>query len=309
MNGTVIGIDIGGTNLRIGCVDPKGNISNYYKCSSRVLVETDNSIRTTGEVIANYIKDNGIGDVAAVSIGFPAAVSKDRQTPLSVPNLQNGENGFDGKNVVKPLTKYLDIPVFINKDANNLLQCDITLRKIGSKDIVVGIYFGTGIGNSVYICGDFLAGKHGTATALGHIPFFKSDRVCNCGNVGCSECYASGFYLEKLWQQNFSNVPLPELFLRYGDAPEIVDFVEACAITAATEINLFDPDLVIIGGGVAEMKGFPMALLRERTVDHCRKPYPSQGVVFDDPIIKQNAGVIGAAFYAYDLLKKGGNPQ
>ncbi len=302
MKETIVGIDIGGTNLRIACVDREGTVSHSRKCSSKILVETDDSVRKTAEVIQEYLRDNSIQNIRAVSIGFPGAISKDRQTTLSIPNLQNGQNGFDGKNVVVLLQNYLKLPVFINKDANNLLQCDIRLRNLYNRGTTTGFYFGTGIGNSIFIDNAFVVGKHGVATDTGHIPFFKSERVCNCGNIGCAECYASGFYLQEVWKANFRRVPFSDIFKACIDEPLIVDFVEACAITVATEINILDPDLVIIGGGVVEMVGFPMERLQERIRYHCRKPQPAQGVVMTTPAISKDAGVIGAAFYAFDLI-------
>jgi allose kinase len=302
MKQTVIGVDIGGTNLRIACVDRTGGIKSPLVCSSKILVDADDSITKTAEVLAGYIKNNAVGDIEAVSIGFPGAISKDRQTTLSVPNLQNGEKGFDGRNVVVPLQEYLKLPVFINKDANNLLQCDIRLRNLYSKGITTGFYFGTGIGNSIFINGNFVFGRHGVATDIGHIPVFKSEKICNCGNTGCIECYASGSYLREMWKSNLPNIPFSKIFKLCAHEQLIADFIDACAVTVATELNILDPDLVIIGGGVVDMEDFPMNLLEERIRFHCRKPYPAQGVVITTPIISKDTGVIGAAFYAYDLI-------
>jgi len=305
MNEKIIGIDIGGTNLRIGCVDREGSATNMFSCSSSVLLETNNSVKKLAGVISDYIDKNGIKGIKAVSIGFPGTISKDKQTILSAPNLQSENGGFDKKNVVYPLREQLKIPIFINKDANNLLQYEITKRNLTNKGIIIGIYFGTGIGNSIYYHDQFLEGKNGCSCCLGHIPFFKSDRICNCGNRGCVECYASGFYLLKIWEKYFLDTDFRQIFKLHLKNQKVLDFVEACAIPIATEINIFDPDLVILGGGVIEMDGFPKHLLKKFIVKHIRKPFPAENIeITYAASMKKNTGVIGAAFYAYDLLTR-----
>jgi allose kinase len=303
MDEQIIGIDIGGTNLRIGCVDRTGKVSDLVKLSSSLLRETDDSVKKLADIIFEYIHNNDVRGLKAVSIGFPGPISKDKQTVFSAPNLQNGSGGFNKKNVVVPLSKELGIPVFINKDANNLLQYEITKRNLLNKGITIGIYFGTGIGNSVYYNDHFIQGKNGCACDLGHMPFFKSDRFCNCGNRGCVECYASGFYLRKMWEKNFSNTDFTQIFNLHINDQLVLDFLEACAIPVATEINIFDPDLVLIGGGVAEMAGFPRNLLEKLIIEYVRKPFPAENIKMEFVAAGKNAGVIGAAFYAYDLLQ------
>ena len=268
-------------------------------------MEAGDPIQNMSYMIGDYIKKHTTGNIKAISIGFPGEVSVDGQTPLSLPNLRNGDIGFDGKNVVVPLQEQFHVPVFINKDGNNHLQCDIKLRKLYDKGIIVGIYFGTGIGGSIFINNSFLSGQHGAAMVPGHIPFYKGDMISHVGDYSCAECYASGYYLRQLWEQTYQNkgIALNEIFKHCKQDPAILDFIEACAVTAATPLNLLDPHMLIIGGGVVEMDGFPVDMLICRIRELCKKPYPSSDIDITTPVVKNNSGIIGAAFYAFDMLE------
>lgn len=300
----VIGIDVGGTNLRIGGISEAGSVIAKFECNSKILVNNCNSIEKLIEIISSFIQENHFENIKGISLGFPATISKNRRIATSVPNLSNGADGFDGKDIVGILGDQFAIPIFLNKDANMLLQADISLRKLGKDSVVAGIYFGTGIGNGIYFKGDFWYGNHGTAGALGHIPFYKSDDVCACGNIGCSECHASGNYLYRIWEKHFSATPIKELFINYSNHPILLDFIDACAVTIATEINILDPDLVIIGGGIIDMPKFPFDNMIDKVKFHSRKPLPANDLRIVRPIIIENAGIVGAALYGFEMLKK-----
>lgn len=300
----VIGMDVGGTNVRIGAVSRDGGLENIEICSSSILVSDLPAIEGTIKFIQEYIDKYGYKDIEAISIGFPSTVSKDRKVIYSVPNLRvdNPEHGFDNKNVVDPLSKAFGVPVFINNDVNNLLQCEITAQGLKDKGSVLGFFIGTGYGNSIYINDAFLFGKNGVAGELGHIPVYKCDLVCNCGKRGCVECISSGFVLRRIWEESYSDTDISNIFLNHADDEVLVDFVEASAIPIATEVNIFDPDYIVIGGGVVNMAGFPKARLEKFIIEHTRKPYPAQNLQILYAQHEQEGGLLGAAFYARERL-------
>ena len=297
-----IGIDIGGTNYRIGCMSEDGELLFVEKVSADVLRQGGPATELLEKSIRNAMRENSIDSIDAICIGFPSPVSAEGVV-YHCPNVVNPAGGFDGVNISELYGKSFGVPVYVQKDANILLQCEITERNISKDAIVIGIYYGTGIGNSVYYRGEILRGSHGFMCDLGHIPVFKSDRVCNCGNVGCVECYGSGAYLVKLWREKFSDVPIDDLFEVYGDRPELMDFAEACALPAATEINIFDPDLTILGGGILNMKNFPYDFLLKKVYDFTRKPIPAQDLKFERAYDAKDTGVKGAAYYAFEKLR------
>lgn len=242
----VIGIDIGGTNFRIGMVSEYGIVENFQKKSSSILTQ-GNSVESLAAEIQSYMEEYSAQDkVKAVAIGLPSIVSKDKKFIYSTPNLK----GFDNLNLVDPLSERLQMPVFMDRDVNYLLQSDMVQCNLDTTKTILGFYIGTGFGNPVYIDGDFYRGKNGVAGELGHIPMFGLTERCTCGNIGCAEVRCSGKYLEKLTAECFPDTKINEVFLKHGDDERIIEYVTNLAIPIATEVNILDPDYIIIAGGV-----------------------------------------------------------
>jgi len=304
MKDVIIGIDIGGTHLRIGSVDRAGHVARFEKHESREVCGRSGSAQRLIALIRDYLARTDFDERAfALAVGFPSTVSRDKRIVYSSPNLPlGGENGLDGQDVVSLLESALGIPVLIDKDTNFLLQYDLVRLNLRDKGCTIGIYYGTGIGNAIFLDGKFLTGKHGVAGELGHIPFFGSTNICGCGSRACAETHASGYVLRNLWQEHFSNEPFCELFLRHAEDSRIKQFIEAMAIPFATEMNIFDPDQVIVGGGVVEMAGFPMELLKGYLREFVRKPYPGEDFALLRASAMPETGVIGAAYYAMERL-------
>ena len=304
MKDFIIGIDIGGTHLRIGAVDRAGQVSFFEKRESCAVSGEGGSGARLIALIRAYLVQNGLEDrVAAIAIGFPSTVSRDKRIVYSSPNLPlDGAGGLDGQDVVALLSRELVLPAFIDKDTNVLLQYDLVRLNLKDKGCTIGIYYGTGIGNAVFLNGKFLAGKHGVACELGHIPYFGSENLCGCGSRGCAETHAGGYVLRNLWRAHYSDEPFSELFLRHGGDARIQNFIEAMAIPLATELNLFDPDQVIVGGGVVEMAGFPMERLLGFLREFVRKPYPGEDFALLRASAAPETGVVGAAYYAMEHL-------
>lgn len=299
-NNFVVGVDIGGTNFRIGLVNEEGNLCNYIIESSSILNKTGNSLINLKEYLLEYIKKNLSGELKAISIGLPSTISKDKKKVYSTPNLP----GFNDVNVVDYLYNEIKVPIFLNKDVNCLLKWDMIEKGISKEGITLGFYIGTGFGNSICINGEFLSGKNGVAGELGHIPVLNFNDSCGCGNKGCIELYASGKKLSKIKEENFKDTNIGELFVKHKDSEVLKEFIDYISIPIATEINIFDPDNIIIGGGVVDMEGFPKAFLEECIYKHSRKPFPAEGLKFIYSSQTQESGVLGAAFKAMEELNQ-----
>src|SRR5665648_44585 len=96
-----------------------------------------------------------------------------------------------------------------------------------------------------------------------HIPVLGKDDICGCGNKGCIENYTSGKQLEYLQSTYFPGTEISDLFEYHSNETVVEKFIEALSIPIATEINILDPDYVILGGGVIHMKGFPNEILEQ----------------------------------------------
>lgn len=305
-NQYVLGLDIGGTNIRAGLVAPDYSLSGFKMTSSVGLFETPGrQVEALADYVWRYCGTNTGGKAPqAVSIGFPSTLNKEKTRLLSTPNLP----GFDNLEIVSLLQEKLRIPVFINRDVNLLMLNDIHKNALPEADIIIGIYIGTGLGNAICIKGEMLSGKNGVAGELGHVPVLGSRRPCGCGNVGCMETIASGKYLEELQAHYFPEDKISELFVKHPEDPVLRAYVEGLSVPVAMEINLFDPDYVILGGGVLQMQGFPMELLKDFIRQHTRKPLPYENLRIITSTQNQESGVIGAGMYAYRQLRKGREP-
>lgn len=301
----LIGIDIGGTNLRIGVVS---NEKVIYKgvYNSAELFSKGNAVDVLFLLIQHYIALSG-QSVHAVSIGIPGAICNDNRTIFCTPNLldSKGRHLFERFDLVTPLQEKLGIPVYINKDVNNLLLYDISSRPLFWKEILLGIYIGTGYGTAVSLYGDIFTGAHGLAMDMGHMPFFHASHKCYCGKAGCAEGYASGLQLIRLRDQFFPDTPLDRIFCEHCESAVIEEFIYACALPLATLAGAFDPHAFIIGGGVIEMEGFPKKKFERIILEQAPKAISLNNTSFYYSPKKVEKGVIGAVLYAKKMLSGG----
>lgn len=297
----VVGLDIGGTNCRIGLVDQSNNLYHPQIFNTAELQINgsflDGLLDFTKDYIDQYQTDYTI---AAISMGFPSTISSDREVLISTPNIE----GLNNIPIISLCKKIFNIPVFVNRDVNMLLFHDIQYFQIPQNEIILGFYIGTGLGNAIYINNEILLGKNGVAGELGHIPILGSKKKCSCGNEGCIEAIAAGRYLEELCQTRFTDTPIKDIYLNHTDTPEIREQVEYLSIPIATEINIFDPHYIILGGGILQMEGFPKNLLEEFIIKHSRKPYPADGLSILYALTEQENGIIGAGIYGFHMLKE-----
>ncbi|WP_302760863.1 allose kinase [Christensenella hongkongensis] len=300
----IVGIDIGGTNFRIGCVSTSGRVANVKITPSSFLTRGECVQKTLAGYITKYRKETGVTPVC-ISVGIPGSVSKDRRSTISVPNLQDakGTHLLDGLNLADDLEKLTGTRVILNKDVDNLLAFDILMNGLVDEEIVIGCYIGTGFGGAIRIMGRYLSGKNGAANEIGHIPFYKKDLICGCGKRGCAECYASGTALERIQEKYYPETFIGDIFVEHGTQQRLIEFVEACALPIATEINIFDPACVVIGGGVVDMPGFPKDMLKQFIWDNTRKPLPAGNLKLIFSNQDKDMGVIGAALLAAEGLK------
>lgn len=288
----IIGIDIGGTNFRIGAVDRKNRVLNFSRRPVSSVLKGGDAIKELATFIEEYMRELG-GEVEAVAIGFPAPLDKARKTVLKAPNLPQLEN----LPVSDELSIGLGIPVLIERDVNMLLAHDMKKYGIPTSGVVCAFYFGTGIGNAIFINGSPYVGRSGAAGELGHIPLDGSDEPCGCGLHGCLENFAGGKYLVRLREESYPDTPMGELFVRHGGEPPLLQFVDRMAQAVSTELTILDPNHVLIGGGVPAMKGFPLSYLNERIAAHTKNSFSSEDLEALYVEENEEKGVLGAAIY------------
>lgn len=291
----ILCMDIGGTNCRIGLCGrdytlyEKQIVSTEQMASNGFLSELVALLhRFLERFSASYA-------IMGISLGFPATIDKARRVVLQAPAIE----GASGLKVCDVLEKEFGLPVFLEKDVNLLLQFDLMDLKLPTEGVLIGIYFGTGIGNSVYVDGKPLFGRNGVAGELGHIPQLFADRVCGCGNIGCLEPLGGGKRLSELCKTAFPETQIRAIYREHGDTEAVRRQVDAMAVAVATEVNILDPEYVVLGGGLLQMEGFPLAYFEKKIRTYVRKPYPERNLRLVYSRADQENGIIGAGIYGW----------
>ncbi|NLF51520.1 MAG: allose kinase [Leptolinea sp.] len=293
----IIGVDIGGTHIRVGVVSPGLDLLHEEKISTS-LVAGANAKERLVEWLSDYINRINL-KIKTVSVGFPSNINKNRDLVIITPNVDGLENlpkSF--------LEENLNLPVMIEKDTCMLLHYDMHHHHI-SKGMLIGYYIGTGFGNIMMLDGKIITGKDGVAGELGHIPVLFKDDVCPCGQKGCAELYAAGKGLEHIRLSHFPTTHISEVFAKHGNTPEVKGFIENVAKIIVVEIHILNPDTIILGGGVLNMDRFPYDLLIEKIHQFTRKPVPESTLeIFRSEANDPFSGVIGAALFANNGLSE-----
>ncbi len=299
---SVFAIDIGGTNLRSGLVNCAGEVSHFAMVSSTGILEVEDPSKALGDYIESrlgLITDRP--PIGALSIGFPATIDRTRTKVLSTSNIA----AMQHLEIVQYLESTTGIPTVIDRDVNMVMRHDLVDLQLQDGGVVAGLYVGTGLGNSIAVNGQICFGAHGVAGELGHLPVRGLTTVCGCGNTGCIETIASGKYLVELASELGEGVSVENVFRDWSDHPKVQEFVRNIAFAAASEINIIDPDVMVLGGGVIQSEWFPMEALIEAIRAHTRKPLPSSAVSFVASRGGQLAGVVGAALFGFESIDAG----
>ena len=270
---TIIVADIGGTKIALGHLAPGISAS----INSSVLTErlrVVDPISALGQIILEYATQHHL-EFDAVVLGVPVSLDRDMDTVLSSPNITQ----LEGAKLATQLEARLGKPVRLERDIVLLLLGEQHSGAAQGSSSTVGVFLGTGVGGGFLIAGKPYRG-FSVGMELGHIPIHGHGKICVCGNTDCLEAYACGHTLNALSGQ--FNLPVSELFSLRTSTPELEqalnDFIRDQAFAIATTINLIDPEVCVIGGGIPQMPDFPKTALKDLILEHLRRPYPREVV-------------------------------
>ncbi|MEI8673468.1 allose kinase [Vibrio sp. SA48] len=293
-----MGIDMGGTHTRLCILDEQRNIIELDKMPTEKVVEVG-LVRGLSQLIKAFIVRYDL-NLHRIIIGLPATISKDRKKVLSTPNLTVNNTEFNS--LVPHLQEMFSCPVELERDVNLQIAYDTDHLNIANK-LVLGCYLGTGFGFSIWINGDVYTGAHGVAGELGHIPFGDDSKTCGCGNKGCLETVVSGVQLKAEYERQNAKYQITSFFEQDCNKEFVSRFINKLAKSIATSINLFDPDVVIFGGGVMDMESFPYTELKRETLARTRGPLPRESLVFMPAPSSSFNGASGAAIQALNRTR------
>ncbi|MDI6955404.1 allose kinase [Pantoea sp. Pa-EAmG] len=290
-----LGIDIGGTGTRLQLMEAGRVWSSFRKVPTASWAQQPDALAALGQLIAETLEQQ---PVSGVMLGLPGILSRDRQQVISLPFIQ----ALDHQPVAALLSERLGVPVAMDKDVNHLMLWDL-MQLEQLPENAAGLYPGTGMGNSLWINGRFYHGQHGGAGELGHVPVAGNALPCPCGNHGCAETVTSGHWLSHWAQANAAQTPMSALFTHHGSDPALQAFVQRLAQLIATEMNILDPEYLILGGGVLAMADFPLAQLRSQIQQHLRPPATRDGLKIIFSQSTDHTGCRGACLAAERLFR------
>ncbi len=308
-----VGIDLGGTNIVAGVVDEEYNIvakaSTKTNCPRPEKEIADDMAKMALQAVKNA--NLTINDIEWIGIGTPGIANSSTGVIERANNL-----GFENTPMVKYISEAIDKPVFIENDANAAAYGEYVAGAAKGAKNAVCITLGTGVGGGIIVDGRIYAGSNFAGAEIGHTVIEVDGAQCSCGRKGCFEAYSSATGLIRMSKEAMAQFPESIMnkmaeekgkvtartsfdAMRAGDkaAKDVVDkYIKYLAAGITNTINIFQPDVLCIGGGVCN-EGDPLLLPVKALVE--KEDFASNSAKRTDIVIAKlgnDAGIIGAAF-------------
>ena len=305
----VIGVDLGGTNMRSALVGRTGEVLAKQKEETRAAEGHAQVVAKLTRGIVRLVENarQQGQEVAAVGVGAPGVIHGTTGVVVTSPNFPDWNN--------LPLKELLEaelkLPVVVENDANAAAlgeQWRGAAKGIGS---MILLTLGTGVGGGIVLDGKIWHGADGMAGELGHMTIVPDGRACGCGNTGCLEMYASSRGILMAYQAERGGLARQEvtseqvyLAARQGDGAAgraMQAMGRSLGIGIASLINIFNPEMVVIGGGVRDA----WELFIDATREEVRKrafAYPAERTRIVPSALGDDAGMVGAAAAAFQQI-------
>lgn len=302
----IIGIDLGGTNLKVALLDLNYRIKDKEILSTRSFLEKDQLISGIVHAVNRFIKYNDLSkaQILGVGLGLPGPVDAKQGIVHFFPNIP----GWKEVRLREILIKKLGLPVFLDNDAKLMTLAEHKLGAAAGFNNVLCMTLGTGIGGGLIINGKLYRGSNNAAGEVGHVPINEKGASCNCGAQGCLEAYVGnrkiGLQARKLFKRNITLEKLSELAARHNKIALDVWRKTGghLGFALAGVVNLLNLDAIVIGGGVA--KAGPVLF------DNITKALKAQAMSVQARHVKilkaklgSEAGIIGTAIMVKEGLE------
>jgi glucokinase len=263
-----IGVDLGGTNLRIAAVDSNGKMLEKTTTNTEVSRGRDQVIEEMCAAIQQIVtKFRGAGDLAGIGIGVPGIIELQTGMLHESPNLP----GWEDYPVRDEIERRLRTTVVLENDANAAALGEKWLGAAASVDDMCMLTLGTGVGGGLIFNGQVWHGMTGMAAEIGHVNVEPEGPPCKCGSRGCLEQLASATAVKRMAAEAVATGRAPELARAMNETPEFSSKVvhqmamqgdepareifrrvgDALGIVLADLINIFNLPMYVIGGGAA----------------------------------------------------------
>lgn len=304
---SVIGVDLGGTNIRAAMVDEDGAVrarSSSPTPNRGSVYELTNAVR---ELISNIDKS---GEPAAIGLALAAVTDPFRNRISESPNLPQ----LDGYDLPFELGRKTGLPVYLENDATAAAVGEHWLGAGQGFENMICVTMGTGVGGGLILNGRAYYGAEGSAGEIGHICMDENGPPCGCGSNGCLEQYSSGTAIVRIAKEAIERFPASPLHSRFeftaedvysaaldGDKASVQAFEETgrrLGTALAAVVNVLNPDGIVIAGGIANS----WDLFIDSTKLELQKrafQQPAERVKIVRGTLGDDAGVLGAAKRAF----------
>ena len=316
-----LGIDVGGTGIKIGVVDAEGAILAQGETPTLVGRPFEDIIHDMGVCALGVLEQGGytVEDVASIGVGIPGIADQNTGVVIFCTNL-----GWHDVPLRAELQRYIDKPVYIDNDATVAGYAEsICGVSVGCHSSVF-LTLGTGVGGGIVIGGRPWSGAHGVGSEIGHIPMDIDGEPCTCGNFGCLERYCSATAVIRMGREAMLQHPDSDLYAacggdvnkvtaktvfdcaREGDDVSVKVFrryVHYMCLALDTVVAFLDPEMIILGGGVSKAGNFLLDAIREqlpRYVLFKTRPFARIEIAR----LGADAGMIGAAMLGRQPVKE-----
>jgi glucokinase len=317
-----VGVDFGGTKIYAGVFTESLKCIGTSRISTKASRGPDGVIERLARCITDAVDecDLSIKQVKGVGIGAPGAVDSEKGKVIVAPNLD-----WHDVPLKKELERQLDLPVFIENDCN-LSMLGVYAAELDSKpQFAIGVFIGTGIGGGIVLNGELFTGADHTAGEIGHMALLAdSGPLCGCGNKGCFEALASRTAIFRRIQEAVDQgqkTILTDMLgnslddMRSGDLRRAIrrgdkfvkkvveDAAQYTGIAVANLVNIFNPEVVVLGGGIVEaLEEQIMPIIKETALDHTLQGTDTNLSIRASKLA-DDTGIVGGAVLARKLSR------
>ncbi|MCX6149300.1 MAG: ROK family protein [Ignavibacteriales bacterium] len=309
-NKYAIGVDLGGTSIKVGVVSKEGKILKKVSLDTLADGGPDIVIHQIKKGIDLLLEDYK-KEIVGIGIGSPGVVSIKKGTVENPPNLSNWKKVHLGKIIEKEY----DIKTVVENDANAAAIGELIFGAgKGFSDFIM-ITLGTGVGGGIIMNRKLYRGETGAAGEIGHITIAYDGKPCNCGGVGCVEAYIGNNYMIERVSRELPDHPESKIFELLDNnlnhlTPKIIndaavsgdefaksiifDTGKYLGYALATVINILDISTIIIGGGVAGFGKILFDSVEKTTKERTLKCFKDRVKIYPAKL-KNEAGIKGAS--------------
>ncbi len=315
--GYVVGVDLGASHLIIAIANFTSQIIDEIESPFDITMGPEKSLEYVDAILRDGLQKNGISmeQVYAIGLGVPGPIATEAGMVIAPPIMP----GWDGYPIRATLEKKWRAPVSLNNDAELGALGEWAFGAARGEDYLAYIKVGTGIGAGLLLNGQIYHGSTGSAGEIGHLTIDENGALCECGNYGCLETVAGGRAIARQAQEAVakgkrtllaSMGPAESLTAkdvaaaaRRGDliAQEIIARAgSTLGIAIAGLVNLFNPRMIVVGGGVSEIGDLFLQPIRD-AVERRSLPASVRSVKINSAVLRRRSSIMGAVVQALSI--------